>query len=141
MSTAGSSATTPAGGVYLLDTSILILSLRGDGGIRARLAGASRLYIPSIALGELYVGAYGSPTREDEAVRDIDALATGMTILATDTLTAPIYGRAKSDLKRRGYAMPDNDIWIAATAMQHGLTLAARDTHFDLIGGLAHEQW
>lgn len=140
MSTAGSSAITP-GGVYLLDTSILILTLRGDGPVRTRLAGASRLYIPSIALGELYVGAYGSPMREDEAVRDIDALATGMTILAADMLTAPIYGRVKTDLKRRGYAMPDNDIWIAATAMQHRLTLAARDAHFDWITSLAHEQW
>ncbi|MEO7000803.1 MAG: PIN domain-containing protein [Ktedonobacterales bacterium] len=86
-------------------------------------------------------GAYGSPTREDEAVRDVDAVATGMTILSADAQTAPMYGRIKTDLKRRGYAMPDNDLWIAAAAMQYGLTLAARDAHFTWITGLTSEQW
>jgi hypothetical protein len=50
-------------GVYLLDTSILVLSLRGDSSIRTRLATTTALYLSSIALGELYTGAYGSPTR------------------------------------------------------------------------------
>jgi len=29
--------------------------------------------------------------------------------------------------------MPDNDLWIAATAIQYGVTLAARDAHFTWI--------
>jgi predicted nucleic acid-binding protein len=37
--------------------------------------------------------------------------------------------------------MPTNDLWIAATAIQHGLTLAARDIQFDWIDGLSVEQW
>ncbi len=37
--------------------------------------------------------------------------------------------------------LPDNDLWIAATAMQYGLTLVARDQHFTWIAGLTLEQW
>jgi predicted nucleic acid-binding protein len=36
---------------------------------------------------------------------------------------------------------PENDIWIAATAKQHGLTVASRDSHFDYIDGLSIQHW
>jgi tRNA(fMet)-specific endonuclease VapC len=135
-----SAASVGRSGVYLLDSSILILSLRGDAAIRARLGATSTLYIPSVALGELYFGAHGSPTRGAAALSDVDALATGMTILAVDTTTAQIYGRIRHELKIKGLAMPANDLWIAAVGIQYGLTLAARDAHFDWIDGLSVEQ-
>jgi tRNA(fMet)-specific endonuclease VapC len=128
-------------GIYLLDTSILVLSLRGDANIRARLAAASTLYLPSIAVGELYVGAYGSPTRAADAVHDVEALAVSMTVLTCDATTAQTYGSIKNDLKRRGVSMPDNDLWIAATALQYQVTLAARDAHFNWVTALSIEQW
>jgi tRNA(fMet)-specific endonuclease VapC len=128
-------------GIYLLDTSILVLSLRGDAGIRARLAAASTLYLPSVAVGELYVGAFGSPTRATDAVHDVDALAASMTALGCDATTAQTYGSIKHDLKRRGLPMPDNDLWIAATALQYRVTLAARDAHFNWVTALSVEQW
>lgn len=51
-------------------------------------------------------------------------------------LNGEIYSRVKNELKRAGYKMPDNDIWIAATAMQYDVILAARDAHFNWISGL-----
>jgi predicted nucleic acid-binding protein len=33
-------------------------------------------------------------------------------------------------LKRAGTPVPDNDLWIAALALQHDLLLIARDRHF-----------
>ena len=128
-------------GDYLLDTSILILSLRGDGPVRTRLATTTRVYIPNVALGELYYGAYSSPTRASAALADISALATTNTVLGTDAATAGIYGNIKQDLKRQGLTMPENDLWIAATAIQYDVTLAARDAHFNWISGLRVEQW
>lgn len=102
-----SSAVSGAGsGMYLLDSSVLIRSLRGASAIRARLAGTTALYIPSVALGELYVGAFGSPTRTEDALRDIDALAAGMTILAVDVTTAQIYGASGMTSKQRGWLCP-----------------------------------
>lgn len=88
-------------------------------------------YVSSIVLGELYFGAYGSPTRREAAIQDIDAIQKTVSVLATDATTAQNYGRIKQELKRKGYFMPDNDLWIAATAIQYDLVLAARDAHFD----------
>lgn len=126
-------------GVYVLDSSIL--SLRGDGVIRTRLATTTQLHIPSIALGELFVGAYGSPTRASASLAEVASLAASYPILGIDAMTADIYGRTKHDLKSRGLTMPENDLWLAATAMQHDVTLAARDAHFNWIIGLRVEQW
>jgi tRNA(fMet)-specific endonuclease VapC len=89
----------------------------------------------------LYFGAYSSPTRSQAAVADIVALATTNVILSADATTADVYAQLKHDLKRRGFTMPDNDLWIAATAMQYDVTLVARDAHFDWITGLRVEQW
>jgi len=141
MSSPASGAAPSGSGVYLLDTSVVILSLRGDATIRARLAGTTTLYLPSVAMGELYFGAQGSPSRAAAAVADVDSLAASMTVLSVDATTARLYGRVKNDLKSKGLAIPDNDLWIAATAVQYGITLAARDAHFDWIDGLNVEQW
>jgi hypothetical protein len=95
-----SSASASGGvGVFLLDSSVLIRSLRGDSIIRARLTGTTVLYLPSGALGELYFGAYGSPTRTADAIQDVNWLAAGMTIVAVDATTAQIYGQIGNELK------------------------------------------
>jgi tRNA(fMet)-specific endonuclease VapC len=37
--------------------------------------------------------------------------------------------------------IPENDIWIAASAVQYGLTLATRDRHFEEVERLQTEAW
>jgi predicted nucleic acid-binding protein len=51
-------------------------------------------------LGELYFGAYGSPTRKDAALKDITADTATVTVLPSDAMTAEIYGCFEQDLKR-----------------------------------------
>ena len=34
-------------------------------------------------------------------------------------------------MRRQGNPIPDNDMWIAATAKSHDLPLYCRDDHFD----------
>jgi tRNA(fMet)-specific endonuclease VapC len=47
-----------------------------------------------------------------------------------------------ADLHRRGQLIGDGDIFIAATALVHGLTLATHNLkHFDRIPGLRIERW
>lgn len=40
-----------------------------------------------------------------------------------------------------GNPIPDNDIWIAAIAMEHDLTVLTGDKHFKAIDGLKLEFW
>jgi len=54
---------------------------------------------------------------------------------------ALIYGRVKNELHRKGTPIPENDVWIAALALQHGLAVATRDRHFDAVDGLCVEAW
>jgi tRNA(fMet)-specific endonuclease VapC len=51
------------------------------------------------------------------------------------------YGYIKHEQRMKGQMLPDNDLWIAATAIHYGLTLAARDHHFTWIADLSLEQW
>ena len=127
---------------YLLDTSVLVLMIKQEGAISQRLVGVAgaAFYVSTIALGELYYGAENSIYVEKSRV-DVDTLARTMTVLATDHATARKYGLLKHEQRTKGLMLPDNDLWIAATALQYGLTLAARDQHFTWITGLALEQW
>ena len=62
-------------------------------------------------------------------------------ILAPDERPAHYYGRVKADLARQGKPIPQNDIWIAAVALEHSLPLATRDRHFLLVPGLTILEW
>jgi hypothetical protein len=73
-----SSTPPPEGsGAYLLSISILILSLRSDEAICARLAATTQLYISSITLGELCLGVYSSPTCASTALAARSGMGTG----------------------------------------------------------------
>lgn len=98
------------------------------------------MFVPSIALGELYYGAQNSKHQKTNLKR-IDGFAGGNSILFTDANTAKHYGLIKSRLKKKGKPLPENDIWIAAVAMQHQLALVTRDGHFDEIQELNVEAW
>jgi tRNA(fMet)-specific endonuclease VapC len=44
-------------------------------------------------------------------------------------------------LSPRRAPIPENDLWIAALARQHALTLVTRDAHFTGVRGLVVERW
>jgi tRNA(fMet)-specific endonuclease VapC len=37
--------------------------------------------------------------------------------------------------------IPENDLWISATAMQYQLVVATRDAHFNRVAGLQVDMW
>ena len=125
---------------YLLDSSVLVLSLKQDKATHQRLVEAAALYVSTVALGELYYGAEHS-VHIKKSLAEVDKLAQSVTVLNADRATARIYGHLKHEQRFKGLMLPDNDLWIAATAIQYGLTLAACDHHFTWIAGLMLEQW
>jgi tRNA(fMet)-specific endonuclease VapC len=54
-------------------------------------------------------------------------------VLLPSRETADNYARLFVQLKRAGTPIPDNDLWIAAMALQHDLLLISRDRHFERI--------
>ncbi len=57
-------------------------------------------------------------------------------IVNHDLNTAKYYALIVKNLKEKGTPIPTNDVWIAASAMRHGLTLCTFDKHFDSVDGL-----
>lgn len=96
--------------------------------------------MPIVALGELEYGANlaALPDRQHEAVR---TFMEGATLLLPTARTAAEYGRIKAALKTAGTPLPENDVWIAAFAMERGLPLATRDAHFASVPGLIVQDW
>jgi len=127
-------------GKYLLDTSIIIEIFAQNAGVIDRLGQAESTFIPSVAVGELHYGVRRS-TREKENLAQVEQLVAAGVVLACDEETGRWYGIVKDQLRRTGHPIPENDIWIAALALQHGLSVATRDNHFKTVKGLKVEIW
>jgi len=129
----------PAGSA-LLDTNIVIAHFRNDRIASAHLESATSIYLPWVALGELYYGALRAQRRETQLalIRDFLQIAT---LLLPDQGTTERYGHVKAGLSAAGQPIPDNDIWIAALALQYDLPVATRDVRFRAIPQLKILEW
>lgn len=129
-------------GRAVLDTSVVIAYLRGDPLLAPRLAEltATALYLPWVALGELYYGAQRARHRE-RSLAQVRKFLRGSVLLLPDENTSEHYGQIKAELSKAGTLIPDNDIWIAAMAREYELPLATRDRHFKLVLQLTILDW
>ncbi len=127
-------------GKYLLDTNIVVGLFNGDAHIEKRITSVPEIYLSSVVLGELHFGARSSGRPEANTTR-IEDFASSCTVLEITPETGRQYGLLKSSLKRQGRPIPENDIWIAASALKYGLTLVSRDSHFEHCERLRLEAW
>jgi tRNA(fMet)-specific endonuclease VapC len=128
-------------GDALLDTNIVIGFLSDIEGTQARLSAKyQRVVVTATVLGELIYGAMNS-TRIDENLARIEELMTELAVLMLDGATAYDYGRVKQSLRAKGRMIPDNDLWIAAAAIQNRLTLVTKDRHFESVDNMDLDMW
>ena len=131
---------TPVNGRFLLDTNISIALLEGDDVVLAHLDQAAEVFIPAIALGELFFGAAKSG-RATENTSKVERFVAGRAIVPCDVEVAREYRRLKQRLNERGRPLPENDIWIAAAATRYGMVLVTRDRHFQEVEDLDIANW
>jgi tRNA(fMet)-specific endonuclease VapC len=127
-------------GKYLLDTGIVIALFANDRMVVEQIEDAEEVFIPSIVIGELYYGARKSG-RVRENVARVDLFAEANSVLLCDTETCRWYGVVKDLLRQKGSSIPENDAWIAALALRHGLILVTRDSNFSEVTNLKKETW
>jgi tRNA(fMet)-specific endonuclease VapC len=127
-------------GRYLLDTNIVIALFASDEAVVEQIKAATEVFLPSVVFGELYYGARRSG-RIEANIERVDEFATGSVVLSCDVGTAQRYGEIKDELRKKGRPIPENDIWVAALALQYDLTLASRDEHFCQVQELRTEAW
>ncbi len=124
----------------IVDSSVAIASFRRDAAVLQRLAVVESV-VPTTVLGELLYGAYGA-AHEAQELTYIATLVARSTVVDCTQATAERYGQIKQALRRHGTPIPENDIWIAASALEHGLPVVTRDSkHFSRVAGLIVEAW
>lgn len=127
-------------GKYLLDTNIVIAMLDSVPSVMNAVEHAQEVFLSSTVVGELYFGAFKS-RRIGENLAKLEDFLDSVAILPCDKHTAMQFGKTKSQLSLSGRPIPDNDIWIAAVAQQHGLVVVTRDAHFTHIANLLCKKW
>lgn len=127
-------------GEFLIDTNALIKLLARDPSLRWHVGHDFRCFLCFISVGELYAGAHLSARRTFNA-SEVRRICAELPVLEWDFEIADHYGRIQAGLRRKGHPIPQNDIWIAATAIRHGMKLITLDRHFTAVDGLPTEIW
>jgi predicted nucleic acid-binding protein len=87
------------------------------------------LVVDSIVLGELRIGVLALPAGRKRARLEqwFAAVVQAIDCLPWDAAISRRWARLVVDLRRKGWAMPLLDGMIAATALEHDLTVATRN--------------
>jgi predicted nucleic acid-binding protein len=90
-----------------------------------------------IVLGELLSG-FAIGTREEANHQELQQFLMSERVhqLVIDGETVAQYAVVYRELRRRGRPIPTNDMWIAASALQHGFAVFSDDGHFHEVPGL-----
>jgi tRNA(fMet)-specific endonuclease VapC len=121
----------------LIDTNAYVALKRGDVETMAILRESSTIAINAIVLGELQAG-FRLGVKEEinrrELARFLDM--PGVVVLPLDLGTADAYAAVYAALKQAATPIPTNDMWIAASALQHDMAVFSFDKHFRNVPGL-----
>ena len=129
--------------MYLLDTDIVIYSLKGHSAVKKNLERNlhAALKISIVTLIELYYGAYKSQ-KVASNIGKIKRIEDAVEIIALGRESAEIFAMLKADLEKSGIPLDDFDLILAACALSHDLVLVTNNVkHFQRIQGLKFENW
>ena len=110
--------------MYLLDTDIVIYSLKGHSAVKKNLERNlhAALKISIVTLMELYYGAYKSQ-KVASNIGKIKRIEDAVEIIALGRESAEIFAMLKADLEKSGIPLDDFDLILAACTLAHALVL------------------
>jgi tRNA(fMet)-specific endonuclease VapC len=115
----------------LIDTNAYAAFKRGDTGTLDILRHAPEIALNATVMGELLAGfASGSHAARNRRELSEFLHTPRVRQLAVDADTAEYYAVLFTGLRKKGRPIPTNDLWIAASAMQHGYAVFSFDKHF-----------
>lgn len=128
---------------YILDTDICIYWFKGMQEVKRKVEeiGPDKLGITIFTLAELKYGAYYSHKIE-ENLENIKSFSKMVKTIDFDSDSADIFGKLKSELRRKGELIEDFDTLIASIVLKYGKVLVTNNAdHFKRIPGLVVENW
>ncbi len=106
----------------------------GDRTFEKELSSAERIIVTPSVIAEFLAGV-SSSARDRAKQRAFDAFLENpiIEVVTHDRETTAYYASIFRHLEKEGIMIPLGDIWVAASAMQHGATILTKDRHFAAI--------
>lgn len=120
-----------------LDTNAYAAFKRGDERIVDVLQHAPSIIMCATVLGEL-LGGFAAGGRESANRSELTQFINvpRVKVVPSTAATADLYALVYVALRRKGKPIPTNDLWIAASSLEHGAALLTLDAHFQNIDSL-----
>jgi tRNA(fMet)-specific endonuclease VapC len=129
----------------LIDTSFLMGQERGRLDLESRLAHREDVFFLSVVTAsELLHGVHraADPSIRTRRSALVEAVLARFPLLDIDLATARIHAQIGAELMASGTSIGPNDLWLAATCIAHGLSIATGNVReFNRVPGLRVESW
>jgi len=129
--------------MYLLDTDIIIYSLKGDPVVVENIKqhAADPKAVSVITYGELVFGAQWSQ-RVTENLAKVHRIKEIFPLIEITPSIMETFGAIKAELRKTGTPVDDFDLLIGATAVTMGYSVVTNnEKHFKKISGLSITNW
>lgn len=129
---------------FFVDTNIWVFCLRGrsrEAWSRIVSVPASKIVLALQTYAELHLGVEkcARPTQE---LAKLNAVISPYAVVLPSLATAERYAHIRADLERRGLSISEQDLWVAASALDEGGTVVTNNVaEFARIPGLSVEDW
>jgi tRNA(fMet)-specific endonuclease VapC len=129
----------------LIDSSVFIGQERGRLDLESRLADRDEgFFLSVVTASELLHGIHraGDPAIRARRSAFVEAVLARFPLLEIDLETARIHAQIRADLMASGTLIGPNDLWLAATCIARGLSIATGNVReFNRVQGLNVESW
>ncbi len=118
-----------------IDTNAYSAILRGSSAeLKDELETADEIMLPFVVIAELKAG-FKKGNQEEANYKKLNMFLDMDTVSIAwpNDTTLDLYANLWADLAAKGTPIPTNDVWIAAICLQHNLSLATDDKHFDKV--------
>jgi len=120
-----------------IDTNIYSNAMKGEEASIKIFRQYEILLISPVVIGELLAGFRRGKLEDKNRQQLKNFLSRDRVKAVTISMeTSEFYSFILNELKTQGTPIPINDIWIAASVMEHGAGIATNDSHFEKIKGL-----
>ena len=120
-----------------IDTNVYSAFKSNDQDVLKLFQTCEEIHVNIVVLAELIAG-FKAVSKEARNRAELKSFLNNQRVVldqVTET-TAEFYADIYLRLRTKGTPIPTNDMWIAASAMQHGCALYSLDRHFRVVGGL-----